>query len=142
MNLKQILKIAVDENVPEILELRASIEKDTVEKNELQARINQINIDIDAKTEKLTSCETVPLSLMGEHNVKKLITSLYAVERCQNANPTVEVIDLNALPKRFIVERPKADKRLIQTEFVNSKTVPPGVSIGYGQYLKIIERRK
>lgn len=138
--LKRVLKEAIDEKIPKILGLKAEISALNTEKGEMQNRLNQLKVELELKEEKLDMPYSDLVDLMEENEVRKLTTNLYAIERCRDANPTVEVTDIALLPKRYIVEKPKADKRLIQTEFVNSNIVPPGVKIQYGQYLKIIER--
>lgn len=139
-NLKQILKLAIDETVPKIQRLQSEIAEIEVEKNRIKDRLTQLNVEIALKKETLSVPYNELIGLMESYGVKKLTTDLYAVERCRDANPTVEVIDMALLPKRYVVDKPKCDKRLIQTEFVNSRLIPPGVSIEYGQYLNIIER--
>ena len=139
-NLKRILKLAIDENVPEIQRLQSEIAEIEVEKDRIQKRLTQLNVEKELKEGEVSVPYNELIGLMESNEVKKLTTNLYAVERCRDANPTVEVVDIALLPQRYIVLKPKADKRLIQTEFVNSRIIPPGVSIEYGQYLKIIER--
>lgn len=140
LNLKQIIRLAIDVHVPEIIQCKADVELLTKEKQELQAKIDALNVELEEEKAQLTKHEEWLLGIMEAHAIKKMATPKYAVERCRNANPTIEVIDLASVPKRYIVETPRVDKRVIQSEYVNNKMIPPGVSIEYGQYLNIIER--
>lgn len=141
-NLKQIIRLAIDTNVPAIIKIKGDIELLTKEKQELKSKIDVLNVELGIHEEECANYENVLLGLMESHSIKKMTTSKYAVEQCRNANPTVEVVELTMVPKRYIVEVPQVDKRSIQSEYVNNKIIPPGVSIKYGQYLNIIERRK
>lgn len=134
------MKEAIDEKVPKILRLKAEISTLNTEKKEIQNRLAQLKVELELKEEELDTPYDELVDLMENHEIRRLTTNLYAIERCRDANPSVEVTDIALLPKRYIVEKPRADKRLIQTEFVNSEIVPPGVKIQYGQYLRIIER--
>lgn len=141
-HLKQILRLAIDENVPVVIQTKADIELLTNEKQALQSQIDKLNVELGIQEEMLAKNESVLLGLMQANGIQKMTTAKYAVERCRNANPTIEVVDMSLIPKRYIIETPKVDKRTIQSEYVSSRMIPPGVSVGYGQYLTIIERRK
>jgi len=138
--LKQLVKLAIDVNVPQILKIKDDIEETTRQKKELQSQIDALNVDLSLYEEERARYEGNLLDLMEKHGMRKMVSLRYAVECCRNANPTIEIIDLASVPKRYIVETPRVDKRYIQSEYVNGRIIPPGVSIEYGQYLNIIER--
>jgi len=140
-DLKRIIRLAIDEYVPRIISEKRDIEILTVEKQELQAQIDALNIALEEHDAVVSKYEECLLNLMEAHAIKKMATPKYAVERCRNVNPTITVIDIHNVPKRYICEKPQVDKRTIQSEYVNQKMIPPGVSIEYGQYLNIIDRR-
>lgn len=141
-NLKQIIRLAIDAYVPDIIASKADIERLTKEKQVLQAQIDSLNIELEEREEQVAEREDWLMDVMETHNIKKMTTPKYAIERCRNANPTVNVIDMALLPKRYIIETPRVDKRYIQSEYAVNQTMPPGIEINYGQYLDIVERRK
>lgn len=141
-NLKQIICLAIDAHVPEIVTGKAELEKLTKEKQELHAKIDALNVELEEREAQVAEHEDWLMGVMETHNIKKMTTPKYAVERCRNANPTIEVIALAMVPKRYIVETPRVDKRYIQSEYSVNRIIPPGVEIKYGQYLDIVERRK
>lgn len=141
-DLKQIIRLAIDAHVPEIVVGKADIERLTKEKQALQAQIDALNIELEEREVQIEKHEEWLMGIMETHNIKKMTTPKYAVERCRNANPTVEVIELGLVPKRYIVETPRVDKRYIQSEYAVNRIIPPGIEVKYGQYLDIVERRK
>ena len=141
-DLKQIIRLAIDAHVPDIIAGKADIERLTKEKQALQAQIDALNVELEEREEQVAEREDWLMGVMETHNIKKMTTPKYAIERCRNANPTVDVIDLGLVPKRYIVETPRVDKRYIQSEYSVNRIIPPGIAVEYGQYLDIVERRK
>lgn len=141
-NLKQIICLAIDAHVPDIIAGKTDIERLTKEKQALQAQIDALNIELEEREAQVAEHEDWIMGVMETHNIRKMTTPKYAIERCRNANPTVEVVDLALVPKRYIVETPRVDKRYIQSEYSVNRIIPPGIEIKYGQYLEIVERRK
>lgn len=141
-DLKQIIRLAIDAHVPDIIAGKTDIERLTKEKQVLQAQIDALNVELEESEAQVAKHENWLMGVMETHNIKKMTTAKYAVELCRNANPTIEVLDIKNVPRRYIIEKPHVDKRTIQSEYVKDRIIPPGVSIEYGQYLTIIERER
>lgn len=141
LNIKAVMKRLLDEHIPEIVKLEQRRKKIEAQATKLRSLLEQLTLAKQELDEEIAPRKEAIMNQMTEFKITKLTTDMFGIVRCRDANPTVEIIELEKVPTRYIVEKPQANKRLIQAEFVNNQTVPPGAKVGYGQYLKIIERK-
>lgn len=141
MTLKEMLKELIQQQAPKVLSLQAQISDMSAKKGELQAQIEKINAAEAELKEELSDEAGKLLSPLKAADVAKVITADYIVERKVNANPTVEVVNIDQVPSEWQVLKPRVDKRGIQSHFVKTGIIVPGVAIEQGQHL-IVKSRK